>query len=145
MTKEEAAKMIRDDMKKHHDYLSGTYRQALNMAIKALEQPECEDAVSREWIRQDICNSVDEMTKLRIAIDAGYLWLKINDSLDNAPSVTPKMRTGKWIHKGCGCFECDQCGELVSTNVYTAEKASDRFKFCPSCGSDMRGEQDAVD
>lgn len=30
--------MIRNDMKLHHDYLSGTYRKALNMAISALEK-----------------------------------------------------------------------------------------------------------
>jgi len=37
MTNQEAINMIRNDMKLHHDYLSGTYRKALNMAISALE------------------------------------------------------------------------------------------------------------
>ena len=37
MTNEEAIKMIRDDMRLHHDSLSGTYRKALNMAIEALK------------------------------------------------------------------------------------------------------------
>ena len=36
MTNQEAAEMIRNDMKIHHDYLSGQYRKALNMAIDAL-------------------------------------------------------------------------------------------------------------
>ena len=36
MTNQEAAEMIRNDMKLHHDYLSGQYRKALNMAINAL-------------------------------------------------------------------------------------------------------------
>lgn len=36
MTKQEAADMIRNDMRLHHDYLSGTYRKALNMAIETL-------------------------------------------------------------------------------------------------------------
>lgn len=40
MTREEAANMIRNDIKLHHDYLSGTYRSALNMAIQALIEPE---------------------------------------------------------------------------------------------------------
>ena len=46
MTREEAAQMIKDDMRLHHDYLSGNYRKALRMAISALEQPEiirCKD------------------------------------------------------------------------------------------------------
>lgn len=44
MTNKEAAEMIRNDMKLHHDYLSGQYRKALNMAINALlkEQKEIE-------------------------------------------------------------------------------------------------------
>ena len=36
MTAKEAIEMIRDDMRLHHDNLSGTYRKALNMAITAL-------------------------------------------------------------------------------------------------------------
>ena len=48
MTREEAIGMIRNDIKLHHDYLSGRYRQALNMAIGALKQPEivrCKDCI----------------------------------------------------------------------------------------------------
>lgn len=48
MTNQEAAEMIRNDMKLHHDYLSGQYRKALNMAIDALlkenRKPDCEHA-----------------------------------------------------------------------------------------------------
>lgn len=66
--------------------------------------------------------------------------------LEIQPTIEPERTHGHWIHKGCGCFECDQCGELVSTNVYIVAKASDRFKFCSSCGSDMReGEKGVVD
>jgi len=44
MTNKEAAEMIRNDMKLHHDYLSGQYRKALNMAIDALLKEQ--DAVA---------------------------------------------------------------------------------------------------
>lgn len=46
MTREEAIGMIKDDMRLHHDYLSGEYRKALKLAISALTQPEiirCKD------------------------------------------------------------------------------------------------------
>lgn len=46
MTREEAIGMIKDDMRLHHDYLSGEYRKALKLAISALAQPEiirCKD------------------------------------------------------------------------------------------------------
>lgn len=36
MTREEAIKLIQDDIRLHHDYLSGKYRKALNMAIESL-------------------------------------------------------------------------------------------------------------
>lgn len=42
MTREEAADMIRNDMRLHHDALSGAYRKALKMAIEALE--------AQQWI-----------------------------------------------------------------------------------------------
>lgn len=38
MDYQEAVEMIRNDMKLHHDFLSGKYRKALNMAIFALEK-----------------------------------------------------------------------------------------------------------
>lgn len=37
MTNNEAVKMIKDDIRLHHDSLSGAYRQALNMAVEALK------------------------------------------------------------------------------------------------------------
>lgn len=40
MTNDEAIEMIRNDMKLHHDSLSGEYRKALRMAISALSQPQ---------------------------------------------------------------------------------------------------------
>lgn len=40
MTRQEAIAMIEDDKKRHHDELSGRYRQALTMAIEALQQEE---------------------------------------------------------------------------------------------------------
>ena len=52
MTREEAAGMIKNDMRLHHDYLSGEYRKALKLAISALEQPgiiRCKDC---KWWRQ---------------------------------------------------------------------------------------------
>ena len=57
MTREEAAEMIKNDMRLHHDYLSGEYRKALRMAISALEQPEiirCKDCI---WWRDEDCTN----------------------------------------------------------------------------------------
>ena len=86
MTNDEAIEMIRNDMKLHHDSLSGEYRKALRMAISALSQPQ-------------------------------------------------RMK-GRWIRYPKICkVECDQCGKRFRTD-FTPRN------FCPSCGADMRGEQD---
>lgn len=57
------------------------------------------------------------------------------------PADVVEVKHGEWIHMGCGVFECDKCGKRISTNVYVREEASDRFKFCPSCGSKMDGKK----
>ena len=51
MTREDAIQMIQDDVRLHHDALSGQYRKALHMAIGALLQPEivrCRDCMHSE-------------------------------------------------------------------------------------------------
>ena len=112
--------------------------------IKALEsaQPEpCEDAVSRRRLLSDLKELTAAWGKYPVMAEQIKGVETAIGYVETIPSVTPEREKGKWIHKGCGCFECDQCGERVSLNVYIAEKASDRFKFCPNCGADMRGKQ----
>lgn len=91
MTNQEAAEMIRNDMKLHHDYLSGEYRKALKMAISALQMQDsktrscdtckhnpvskkwpCVDCDMREpadrWEPQEVKNSSDLISR-QAAID----------------------------------------------------------------------------
>lgn len=62
--------------------------------------------------------------------------------LDTLPSVQPEQRKGKWIHPyhyGLALpeHECSVCHEW--------EYADTESKFCPNCGADMRGDNDAAD
>ena len=61
MNNQEAAEMIRDDMKLHHDYLSGTYRKALNMAISALKKqiPKEPAVMIDTWICPSCNNGIE--------------------------------------------------------------------------------------
>ena len=60
MNNQEAAEMIRDDMKLHHDYLSGTYRKALNMAISALNaRPEIVRCKECKYWHREIYNNIE--------------------------------------------------------------------------------------
>lgn len=43
---------------------------------------------------KDVCNSIENMTKLGIGVDADFLWAKLNDALDNAPTVIPADKDG---------------------------------------------------
>lgn len=44
-------------------------------------------AIDADAFYKDICNSVEEALKLWIPVDGEYLWAKLNDALDNAPTV----------------------------------------------------------
>ena len=38
-------------------------------------------------IMNDINNSINEMTNIGFAVDGQYLWGKLNDAIDNAPTI----------------------------------------------------------
>ena len=59
MTYKEAADMIRDDMRLHHDYLSGQYRKALKLAIEVLEKQD--KPVSPNWSNDPMTEKQKEM------------------------------------------------------------------------------------
>lgn len=60
------------------------------------------------------------------------------NAIDEQPTIEAvPVRRGKWIHRGCGIFACSKCGKDVGLNVYTGEKASETFKWCPHCGARM--------
>ena len=43
--------------------------------------------VDADAMMDDICNSINQMTKIGIAVDGNYLWGKLNDALDSAPTI----------------------------------------------------------
>lgn len=96
-------------------------------------------------VARDINVLSNDLIIRQAAIDQlhqSYNLLDAERRLEDMPFVQLERPKGHWVHRGCGVFECDQCGKLVSTNVYKIEKVSDSFKFCPECGLDMRGDQE---
>ena len=87
------------------------------MAIKALEQEPCEDAVSRE-------------AAIDAALSAFSRGLLASPDIRKLPSVTPERKKGKWIDD-----HCSECGCYVYHG--------DVRNFCPMCGADMREGEDA--
>jgi predicted RNA-binding Zn-ribbon protein involved in translation (DUF1610 family) len=93
---------------------------ALDMAIKALEQEPCEDAVSRQEVVQWLENATDD--SIEHAIDS---------NLEFIPPVIPTPKKGKWIkeetiHGWDGfSYKCSECGFFVSKNALALLKAQE--------------------
>ena len=58
--------------------------------------------------------------------------------LQSLPSAQPMRKTSKWIYRnvreGPLIYRCDRCNACHRA----------MYDFCPSCGADMRGEQNAA-
>ena len=111
----------------------GEQKQALDMAIKALEQQPSNDCVSRAELLKIYENRFIELQKAhQTDKQLGVNWC-IN-TLKDMPPVIPTHKVGKWIKKSQYgndyCSECDYeyCGY-------------DYPKYCPNCGAKMRGRQ----
>ena len=71
---------------------------------------------------------------------------KLEAFLHNLPSAQPERKKGHWVEIGDEPYdewECDVCGFVIDgSGCIDPEEYRDVYRFCPRCGSDMRGEQD---
>jgi hypothetical protein len=105
--------------------------EALDMAIEALEQQPCDDAISREAVDKYIIKLMSgylyEEERERLEEFSAYIW--------ELPSVTPTRPKGRWleqqdIHKHhYGWSFCSECGAFLMS--------SDGANYCSCCGSKM--------
>lgn len=106
------------------------------LAIEALEQEECEDAISRQAV----------LKQLKGCLTGGeteYKYVKIH--IDSIPSVKPQeQKIGHWVkycRPRCGeqHYKCTSCGYYINFGQW-GELYTKEFKYCPNCGSKMEGE-----
>ena len=125
MTREEAINIIKSEC-----YVfnllnldrSTMVNAALDMAIKALEQESCEDAISRKSMLDYLKYLHGEMSE--------------EEFVKALPSVTPIIPKGHWIdHSDEGFVECSECGSATNCDGNIAE-----LHFCFSCGAEMESE-----
>jgi hypothetical protein len=144
MTIDEAIKELRNasdsevrygDTKNHYDKVMKRV-EALDIAIKALEQQTCDDAVSRE-------EAIDRMMRKNMPVGEDntkerfrYLqWLSDLETIKELQSVKPQRSKGRWIqqediHKHhYGWFFCSECGAFLMS--------SDGANYCSCCGAEM--------
>ena len=112
-----------------HDIKPSSFSFVVDMAIEALKQQLCEDAISR----QDVFELVEKMM-MGLSEDA---YNELYRGIDKIPSVTPIRPKGHWEVKHdewmkprlVVCSNCKDC--------YNPQKVK-YMKFCPNCGADMR-------
>ena len=145
MTNEEAIKRLKSDIYKYSDFTENPneneFWTAFDMAIKALEQQSCEDAISRQAV--DIL--VDELARAisdeRCCMSRGRSTETIMQDILELPPVTPQPKMGRWVKTSKAVmgegymWYCDKCEYEVyqdSSRDYPSEK------YCPNCGAKMQ-------
>ena len=128
MTREEAIKILENDIVDGHVEGTPTFMDAFWMAVDALKQEPCDDCVSREEVLAILGR------ESRLWGNNYEDWTVAKQEIKDLPSVTPKPKTGHWIDKYIlrqyFQYECSECG-----------RASLKSDYCPNCGADMRGEK----
>lgn len=147
MTKEEAKKIL-EEAKTIDDSIyqyNTKYLEAVDMAIKALEQEHCEDAISRQAVLDELdkhkySNGFCEEHNIDWSINLGMAHIVIKE----LPSATlQEQKIGHWMHRNDDFndwFECSEC-EYGSEGEITIESGV-RFRYCPNCGAKMEGVQE---
>ena len=106
------------------------YIERDEMAIKALEQEPCEDAISRQAV-------LDILWHTSFRDDYEYKVCK--NKIIELPSVEQEPKTGHWIEKdgfdGDVYYDCSECGESWTTIEGTPW--DNEWNFCPNCGARM--------
>jgi hypothetical protein len=145
MTRAEAIEILKGAIKKPNTK-DGYMGQAFDMAIKALEQQTCEDAVSRHDVMRTIDDKIDQIRRDKDKINEYYSHLSFVDGIYDGycvlkcdlkilPSINPQPKTGKWIDIMVGDMPaqaCDQCNTF-----YPLAYTGGGHKYCPNCGCRM--------
>ena len=114
-------------LQNHTDDYSEESHTAMMMAIKALEQEPCDDAVSRQALLKET------MARIEYLHDAEDIKAHVKECIETEPSVIPKREKGEWevrydMEYGTSRYKCLNCGEFEDT----------KSAFCPNCGAKMR-------
>lgn len=143
LTREEAITRIKDHIEIHryHERNAVKIFEALDMAIKALEQPEpCENAVSRTEVLRMI-NCINDHHAITPYKSVGEVTEHLTRIARNLPPVTPKQHTGKWIPSDSQCgIRCSACGVPVDDFCHSIDYIDLDYEpnFCPNCGERMK-------
>ena len=118
--------------------LSPEKQQALDVAIKALEQEPC-DCISREKVINLLLQNYTTLNGLDVV-----MYSPLMNDIKYLPSVQPTILHGEWEEKECFdgdvYYDCSVCGNSWTTIDGTP--MDNEMNFCPHCGADMRGNKE---
>ena len=109
--------------------------EALDMAIKALEQQPCEDCISREAVL-DILKD-----KWNMFSDANDAIQESIDTIEALSPVTPQPKIGEWVKT----FEPNEAEPFIlweCSNCHKTVIGSMKSDYCPNCGARMKEGED---
>lgn len=118
---------------------------AMDMAIKALEQPEpCEDAVSRQAAIDALCKSECGWNNVECRHKDGTDFCVTCDNvkiIKSLPSIQPERIKGHWIAitSWNNTYKCSVCGRLLVNITDGKNKVAKNYPYC-HCGADNRGK-----
>ena len=117
--------------------LSANFWEALNTAIKALDQEPCEDAISKASVFEIMGN----LMSIPYDFDRPITEKDVSESMDEIralPPVTPVRPKGHWINIDKTHSKCDKCGA-----IFEIVSANGEANYCPNCGCLMsKGEKE---
>ena len=148
MTNEERSQAIADMRRMKNEYMNGREMdevaerkcKSFDIAIKALEQQPCDDAIS--------CEAVIEWLKAKDIIKLSSQEETARKELKALPPVTPQQKYGKWIEhpeietsapKYLMFYECSECGDkpcFCKSDIH-------KKRFCSNCGCRMVEPQES--
>lgn len=137
MTREEAIETIKAAIAEVEWEYPMNYAAAFEVAIKALEQEPCEDAISRQ-AAIDCLNAnftIEGKENMETVVDYINGAFKQIKAL---PSVIPQQKMGKWIRIDKDKLKCSEC-EVIHYIAQYPQSAN--INYCPNCGTKMEEEE----
>ena len=98
------------------------------------ESQPCEDAISRQAVKEALRNRIGE---------------SISECINALPSVTPATKMGRWewnqydYNPNLGNYHCSECRNIVTECVpKQGSSCVPMYKYCPNCGAKMEGVEE---
>lgn len=145
MDREEAIKQL--EVYRACMMVDGAETDAYDIAIEALEQQPCEDAISRQAVDRLIDELARAISDEKRFVFRGRSIATIMQDILDLPSVsTEKTGHWKWVQYDfdprIGNWHCSECRNIL---VYAVKKDEvggiPIAKYCPNCGAKMGVEE----